>query len=208
MSEAAENTLVTRAALQDAIKNLREILEADIRGLETRLSAIDKATELFTENLSRVPTDTDKQVGHLKELHDERINSTERAISNLAEGIQKQFDERDIRSRASEQSAETAVNAALQAQKEAAGKSEVSTVKQIDGLGALMASSNEAMNDKISAINSRLDRGDGKSTGVTATTATMLAVGALAVSVLGVGAAFIGSKHDVPVAVVAPLQPK
>ena len=179
------------------------LLLREVEGLEAkfnlRFEAVDKATDLLHENMTRVPTDTDRQISHLREFFIEKFTS-----------IQKQFDERDIRSRASEQSAETAVNAALQAQKEAAGKSEVSTVKQIDGLGALMASSNEAMNDKISAINSRLDRGDGKTTGITATTATMLAVAALLVSI---GAAFFGSLHQAaaPIAVapaVIPLQPK
>jgi hypothetical protein len=147
-------TALTTAQLYREITALRDIME-------TRLSAMDKASILFENNLTRVPTDTDKQIDHLRQVHDEKFLS-----------IQKQFDERDIRAKASEVAAQTAVNAALQAQKEAAGaqndsnaaailKSESATVKQIDGILALLASNTKAIDDKITVINGRLDRGEG-----------------------------------------------
>jgi hypothetical protein len=128
---------------------------------------MDKATTLLNDNMTRVPTEIDQCMLHLKELYDERfvsvratcdgvVDGFEHKLVSIAESIQKQFEERDVRSRASESAANTAVNAALQAQKEAASaqneayaaaiaKSEVATVKQIDGILALLASGTKAL---------------------------------------------------------------
>jgi hypothetical protein len=152
--------------------------------LEARLDGMDRAMVLFSDNLTRVPTDTDKQVGHLKELHDEKFLS-----------IQKQFDERDVRTDQAAIATKIAVDAALQAQKEAAGaqnesnaaaiaKSEAATAKQIDGIVALLGGSNKASDEKISDLKSRLDRGDGGWTAVMAGGGMLLGVAAIVVSML------------------------
>jgi hypothetical protein len=147
-------TLLTTEQLTRGLTGLRELLES-------RIHAVEESARHRYEDLRRVPTDTDRQVTHLKELFTEKFAS-----------VQKQFDERDIRSQASEDAAKVAVNAALQAQKEAAAaqndsnaaaitKSEGSTIKQIDGILALLGSNTTGTNDKITAINARLDRGEG-----------------------------------------------
>src|ERR1700676_4764129 len=129
--------------------------------IETRLDAMDKAAQVLSENVNRVPTLLDRQIAQIKELFDQKFA-----------GIQLQFDERDVRQKPAESAAVTAVNAALQAQKEAASaqndanaaaitKSEAATVKQIDGILALLASNTKATDEKIGVLSSRLDRGDG-----------------------------------------------
>ena len=96
----------------------------------------------------------------MTDLFSERMEGFKAETISLGRSIQLQFDERDIRSRASEDAAKIAGNAALQAQKEAAAaqnesnaaaitKSEGVTVKQIDGILALLASNTNSMNDKI-----------------------------------------------------------
>ena len=143
-----------REEFRDKIENITKIFV-------TRLDAMDHADSLLHENLTRIPTDTDRQVTHLKETSDEKFAS-----------IQLQFIERDVRSKAAEIAAQVAVGAALQAQKEAAAaqndanaaaitKSELSVVKQIDGIQALIGSNTKALDEKIQSINSRLDRGEG-----------------------------------------------
>ena len=172
--------------------------------IETRLTAMDKATALLNDNITRVPTDTDKQITRLRELHDEKFAGANDARRAMAMGIDKQFSERDIRSAASEDAAKVAVNAALQAQKEAAAaqnssntaaiaKSEVATTKQIDSILALLASNNSALNDKMAAVNQRLDRGDGVHTGQTGNVTSILAIVAVMASVLGVGIALFNA---------------
>jgi hypothetical protein len=181
-------SLLTTDQLRRELSSLREIMEA-------RLNAIDKATSLFEANLTRVPTDTDKQIFHLKELHDEKF-----------EGIEKQFTERDVRSKAAETAAQVAVNAALQAQKEAAAaqnesnsaaitKSDAGTVKQIDGILALLASSNSALNDKIAVINGRLDRGEGGVNAHSTSQATIIAISAVILTLVIGGFTVLSGPH-------------
>jgi phage-related tail fiber protein len=185
-------TFLTTEQLSRGLTNLRELLEA-------RINAVEEAAHHRYEDLRRVPTETDRQVVHLKELFNEKLTS-----------VQKQFDERDIRSQASEDAAKVAVNAALQAQKEAASaqndsnaaaitKSEAATIKQIDGILALLNSNTIGTNDKITTINARLDRGDGVTKGghdirseSRLDTGTMVAIISVAVMAVSVAAGLFG----------------
>jgi hypothetical protein len=158
-------TLLTTAQLNAGLLGLRELIE-------TRLDGMDRATELLHQNITVVPTEIDRQVGHLTALSEEKFAS-----------IQKQFDERDVRARAAElaqkeaaaaqnSAASIAVTAALQAQKEAAAaqndanaaaitKSEAATNKTIDGILQLLTSNTKAIDDKFAIINERLNRNEG-----------------------------------------------
>jgi hypothetical protein len=204
---------VLSAQLHQELISLRNEMNA-------RFDAMDKATVLLNENLTRVPTDVDKQILHIKALYDDRFASAGNARDRIGEGfisrlesveagIQKQFDERDVRSRASDSASSTAVNAALQAQKEAASaqneanaaaitKSEAAYVKQIDGILALLASDTKAIDEKISAINGRLDRGEGAISSHSSTQATIIAIISVFVSVMIGGYSVISSFHNAP----------
>jgi len=177
------------------IIHLRDVLTA-------RIEAISSDLTLLRSELQRQPTLIDKQVDHLRGESEVKFSS-----------IQTQFRERDGRATASEDSAKTAVNAALQAQKEAAAaqndansaaitKSEATTVKQIDGILALLASNTKAIgekidgilvllasntkaiDEKIASINGRLDRGDGSATAHTSSQGTLFAIAGLGVAIL------------------------
>lgn len=159
-SPQSDPTFLTTQQLLREMESLKDLVF-------TRLDAMDKAMELFNANITRVPTDTDKQISHLKELHDEKF-----------EGIEKQFKERDVRTEQSATATKIAVDAALQAQKEAAGaqnesnsagiaKSETATTKQIDGITALLNGGLKALDEKINDLKGRLDRGEGQKQQVT-----------------------------------------
>jgi hypothetical protein len=192
MTEPAKNATVANAdakILYHDLDTLKEIIF-------TRLEAMDKAVNLFQENLTRVPTDVDKQVGTLKELVFARLDCYEEAVTLLREekrpnepllhlrelveekfaSIAIQFKERDTRTESSAKDSKVAVDAALQAAKEAVseqnkssalaiGKSEASTSKQIDQIAAMSASTNSATNDKIDDIKERLTLIEGRSKG-------------------------------------------
>lgn len=191
MVSAPDPTLLTTEQLHRGLTSLRELLQS-------RIEAVEESGRYRHEDLRRVPTETDKQVSHIRELFLEKFTS-----------VQKQFDERDIR-KASEDAAKVAVNAALQAQKEAAAaqndsnaaaitKSEGATIKQIDGILALLGSNTIGTNDKIAAINARLDRGDGISKGGHDTrtegrlaTGGMVAIISVAIMAISVAAGLFG----------------
>lgn len=140
-------TVLTTAALTREIAALKEIVF-------TRLDGMDRAIIVFNENITRVPTEVDKQVAHLKALHDEKFKS-----------IQVQFLERDVRAEQSSKDSKVAVDAALQAAKEAVGKSEVSTVKQIDQMKEMISEGNKSLDGKVTDVKERLTRLEGKSEG-------------------------------------------
>lgn len=185
-------SVLTTEQLSRGLTNLRELLE-------TRIKSVEQAAHLRYDDLRRVPTETDRQVTHLRELFSEKFNS-----------VQRQFEERDVRGRSAEDAAKVAVNAALQAQKEAAWaqnesnaaaitKSEAATIKQIDGILALLNSSTIGTNDKIATINARLDRDDGVSKGGRETryesrlaTGSMVAIISVAVMAISVAAGLFG----------------
>lgn len=116
-------------------RDLQQAREADARdirqterieGLErtitARLDAMDKATELLSGNVTRVPTDTDKQISHLQSLHDEKFISFAEALKAVDLGVQRQFAERDTRSEQSTLQQQKAIDAALMAAEKAVGK--------------------------------------------------------------------------------------
>src|ERR1035437_4711158 len=134
----------------------------------TRLDAMDKAIFLFNDNITRVPTETDRQIDHLKTLIDEKFRS-----------IATQFAERDTRTEQTSRDSKVAVDAALQAAKEAVGeqnkssalaisKSESATTKQIDQQSTLIATATASLSDKLDDLKSRLLGVEGRATGVTA----------------------------------------
>lgn len=153
---------LTTAALRDAVANLRALMASDIRTLEIRLDGIDKATEVFNENLTRVPTDIDREIQHLKELHESRFAA-----------VEMQFAERGQRTIEAIANARTALESALQFSKEAAGareianaaaigKSEHAFTKQIDAITGLRVADMHAMEGKIEDLKGRLDRTEGR----------------------------------------------
>jgi hypothetical protein len=155
-------SVLTTQQLHAAIDNLRALLTADIRSVETRLDAIDKATEIFSDNLTRVPTDTDRQIQHLKELHETRFKA-----------VEMQFAERGQRTIEAITNARTALESALSFSKDAAdareianataiSKSEHAFTKQIDAITGLRVADMHAMDGKIEDLKSRLDRTEGR----------------------------------------------
>lgn len=138
-----------------------------LRGfIETRLDAMDKATALQQAILDRAPQVIEEKINALERLHEEKFQS-----------IQTQFKERDTRTEQSSKDSKVAVDAALQAAKEAVGeqnkssalaisKSEVSTIKQIDQIGSLLTAQVKNSDDKFSDLKDRLTLIEGRGSGV------------------------------------------
>lgn len=164
----------------------------------TRLQAMDTAIVVAHDDLVRVPTEVQKAVGNLESLHDEKFKGVEKEFDNrdslYAEkfrSIQTQFEERDTREEQKSKDNKVAIDAALQAQKEAVGKSETATVKQIDQLGILIAEKSKASDDKISDVKDRLTRLEGRGEGAKASTDyTWVVIGA-AIALIGIASRFL-----------------
>jgi cation transport regulator ChaB len=88
---------LTTAALTREVEALKELMF-------TRLDAMDKAMELFQNDITRVPTDTDRQIKQLSDLLDEKFKGIEERISGIValreemfHTVDVQFNERDKR---------------------------------------------------------------------------------------------------------------
>ncbi len=152
-------TVLTTAALIREIATAREVVEAELKGLrgilETRLAGMDKAIELLQLQTDKFPNSVEVIVKQLRELHDERFHS-----------IATQFSERDTRTEQTSRDSKVAVDAALQAAKEAVSennkanaiamsKSEAAFTKQIDQIAVLISTGTKATDDKIDDLKSR-----------------------------------------------------
>jgi hypothetical protein len=148
-SSPPDPTDAVNDAVERAVKAERDYVDGKIGILGERLDAIDRATELLNETVNRVPTDVQKEVGHIRELTDEKFS-----------GIQTQFKERDTRQERESRDNKVAVDAAFAAQKEAASeqnksntlainKSETSTIETINKLDRLFKTTTDALGDKI-----------------------------------------------------------
>lgn len=148
-------TLLTTQQLLREVGAAREVIE-------TRLGGMDKAIELLQAASDRYPQFVRAEVKQLQELHEEKFRS-----------IAIQFMERDKRTEQLSLADKTAIAAALQAQKEAAGaqnesnaaanaKMENSFAKLIDQNQALLLEVRRNTEAQINDLKSRLDKGEGK----------------------------------------------
>ena len=164
--------------------------------LDTRISAMDKAATVLSDHVNRVPTLLDREVSRIREVFEEkfrsiasefddrsklfneqfgsivvRILALEAPIREKFNGIETQFRERDVRTDQDKLAATTAVNAALQAQKEAAtaqnianaaaiNKSEAGFTKEIDGLKLLINATKDALTAQFTDLTGRINRGE------------------------------------------------
>jgi hypothetical protein len=151
-------TVLTTQQLIREISSMREILEA-------RMDGTDKAILQLQRQVEHGRTEVQDKVGHLQELHEEKFKS-----------IAIQFAERDTRTEQMSRDSKVAVDAALQAAKEAVGeqnkssalaiaKSESATTKQIDQQAVLLQTATRAIDDKISDLKDRLTAIDGRTIG-------------------------------------------
>ena len=151
-------TSLTTEQLRRELSALREILTA-------RLDGMDTATELLSATVNRTPTVIQTEIAHVRELADERFT-----------GIDKQFAERDVRTEQAAKASKEALDAALLAAKElvsqqneanaaAADKAEQSTIKQIDQIGIRIDTMQKALDDRLTELKERIDRGEGSASG-------------------------------------------
>lgn len=138
----------------------------------------------------------------LRDFIEARLGGMDAALAEKFGGIANQFAERDKRTEQLSLADKTAIAAALQAQKENAAstyealiaanaKTEAGFTKQIDAIVALNTTANKGLEDKITAIGSRIDRGEGSQVGVAAHSSAQRSEVGMYVGIIGLAAAVI-----------------
>ena len=178
--ESVPNPDPTKRTVEQLLREIatsREIVEAKAIGsrevLETRLGGMDVAIQLLQQATDRIPAHVKDSVEHLRVLHDERFNSLSSQMDIRFDGIATQFLERDKRTEQLSLADKTAIAAALQAQKEAAGattemviaainKIDMNFSKLIEQTQNLLTTSARNLDEKINDLKGRFDRGEGR----------------------------------------------
>ena len=162
---SGEATIPESESLDRRFQAERDHTDAAMEVLGERLSAMDRATSLLDETVNRVPTEVTKEVTHLRELTEEHFAS-----------IALQFKERDSRSEREARDSKIALDAALAAQKEAAGeqnksnmlaidKSEKATAETITKLAESVKAQNQSLSDKVDDLKERVNGTEGRAQG-------------------------------------------
>jgi hypothetical protein len=165
-----EQRIAANASAVDTLRNVSDrhtdIAIKDVKEIfETRLVGMDRTINHLQDTLNHVPMLMDQKLIQLRSLHQEKFDS-----------IGVQFAERDTRTEQTAAGVKIAVDAALQAAKEAVaeqnrsfalatGKSETATMKQIDALGLAIQTANKGLDDKIVDMKDRLTRIEGMDLG-------------------------------------------
>lgn len=166
------------------IDELRREIDASNKLKDADLRAIHAELEHIYKELDTRAADIRIQVGHLESLHDEKFRS-----------IQTQFIERDTRTEQTSRDSKVAVDAALQAAKEAVGKqqesnqisidkSEGNFTKQIDQLNELWRATTKAQDDKISDLKGERSISNGRYTGQSAAIGWAVGGGGVLVAII------------------------
>jgi phage I-like protein len=210
-------TRLTTEQLFREIASLKEVVF-------TRLDGMDRALTLSNEVVSHIPSETSHSITHLRELVWGRIDAIDKATELLPTQVSQkidaleavhsekflsiglQFKERDVRTEQRTTDSKTAVDAALQAAKDAVteqnkssslaiSKSEAATIKQIDQILILIATQAKAFEDKVTDMKERLTRIEGKGEGKNASWGYLLGGGGLLLTVLSLIVAAIALFH-------------
>jgi hypothetical protein len=116
---------LTTSQIQREVRAVQQVLEQKIDGndrvVSTRINGMDKAIELVQKRTDEIPLLVKEQVGQLQALHE-----------GMFKAVETQFRERDTRVEQTKIDGNKAIDAALQAAKEAVGKTEIGFTKQID----------------------------------------------------------------------------
>jgi len=149
-------SVLTTQQLERGLDAERDYVKGEVRVIEERLHAMDRATALLSETVNRVPTDMQVAIRNLQDQHGERFDS-----------IALQFKERDTRQERESRDNKVAVDAAFAAQKEAASeakkssdlaidKSERATAEKQEKLADLFKSKTDSLDVQIADIKDRL----------------------------------------------------
>jgi|ERR1700676_4763211 len=152
----SDPTALTTEQLLRTAQAERDYVDGRIDVLIERLSGMDRATELLSDTVNKVPTEVQREVGNLGNVMAERFLS-----------VDKQFAERDTRSEREARDNKLAVDAAFAAQEKQAvaesvsnqkaiDKSEVATNKAIDKLAELFESRVGGLGESLSDLKVRV----------------------------------------------------
>lgn len=156
--------------IQKATGNLQALIDIKI---DAQQSGLDHVEETLSGLLETRHADIRHEVTHLQTLIFSELTGRDRVDDEIFKRIETQFIERDKRTEQLALASSTAIAAALQAQKEAAGattdsilavitKMDASFTKLFDQMANLLTAQQKNTDDKIADIKGRIDKREGR----------------------------------------------
>jgi hypothetical protein len=126
------------------------------------------------------------EIKHVGELSDDRFRTIEAKFADVAERTAEQKSDTRAALDAALQAAKDAVSLQTEASNKAIDKSEAATIKQIDALGTLVEKSSQTEAEKIDDLKTRLDRIEGRAQGTQMSFGMVFAIVGSLAAVIGV----------------------
>lgn len=156
--------------IQKATGNLQALINIKI---DAQQSGLDHVEEALSDLRDTRQADIRHEVEHLQTLIFSELTGRDRVDDEIFKRIETQFIERDKRTEQLALASSTAIAAALQAQKEAAGattdsilavitKMDASFTKLFDQMAQLLTTQQKNTDDKINDLKSRIDKREGR----------------------------------------------
>jgi hypothetical protein len=166
-------SVVANERLEEAKTSIRREMAAYREEAKGWIEALQK---LHQKTIESNREESKGWIETLQRLFEREIKRLEEVSKEKFASIVVQFAERDTRTEQTAAGVKIAVDAALQAAKEAVaeqnrsfalatGKSETATMKQIDALGLAIQTANKGLDDKIADMKDRLTRIEGMDLG-------------------------------------------
>lgn len=154
----------TSLQLQREILTLREILE-------TRLDGMDRAMDTAERRALKQPTDIENAVGALSNVMQEKFKT-----------INTRFIERDERVKQTGEDAKVAIKAALDAAKEAVGKTESNLTKELESMKQNAKAETDSIRLQINDLKGERSVSAGRTKGIDAAWGFMFIFAGLAIN--------------------------
>ena len=133
------------------LMTLTTLMTAKLDAINTRIDGIDRATVVFRESLTRVPTDVDKAIDRLRELVTLQVNGIEHQLTAIERRFSERLGETQLRDEQRFQSSGVALAAASVAAEKAIAAALSAADRSVQSaLGAASAAvlKSEQANDK------------------------------------------------------------
>ncbi len=148
-SKIPDPSILTTQQLWREIASLKELTF-------TRLDAIEMAVRIAHEDMVRVPTEVQKAISTLKELHEEKLSSIQHLMEARRISIDSILAERDAQRLQANHDNKIALDTALAAAKESSGEQIKTQAMAIVKNETAASKQIEALEDKLNDMKDRL----------------------------------------------------
>lgn len=173
-------TVLTTEALERGLGSERELTQAKLDAVLARLDAMDRATEVLHQTVTRQPTVVATEVGHVREMMAQQQEATDQRFIAAQGSLQLAFDAQ-----------KELGQAVAKANAEAIGKAERATAEALAGLRSMIESGLRELAEKHADLKERVSKIENVKVGGQQTVGSILTVISAVVAVVSLAVAIL-----------------